>query len=243
MQTSHQPSSHPLIQGTTDRPTDSAARKAGMLLLLTAAITTVAVISRISADADQPTLPESLVAISESKRLYGIGGAARFISGVTLVAGAWMLLRTWIIRERLGTPLVPALFAASGIFTALSGACAVALAASASDTPDSIGISGSTEAVAYLRWLAGKIGFTAAGLALMVAARYQWKAGGALRYISVVSAVIGIAMQFIWLDAATIMHPISGVAFFAWLVVVGSMLLIGRVERHFVAMLDSSSTD
>ena len=52
MQTSHQPSSHPLIKGTTDRPTDSAARKAGMLLLLTAAATTVAVISRISADAD-----------------------------------------------------------------------------------------------------------------------------------------------------------------------------------------------
>ena len=67
----------------------------------------------------------------------------------------------------------------------------------------------------------------------MVVAQRQWKAGGGLRYISPVSAVIGIAMQFIWFDAATIVHPISGAAFFVWLVTAGIMLLTGRVERAF----------
>ena len=98
-----------------ERQPDPAARRAGLLLVLTAAATVVAVIGRVGAAADHSTLAESLVAISESKGLYGIGGAARFISGVTLIASAWFLLRTWIIRERLGTPLVPLLFIVSGL--------------------------------------------------------------------------------------------------------------------------------
>ncbi|MCY4653040.1 MAG: hypothetical protein OXC95_07735 [Dehalococcoidia bacterium] len=116
----------------SERGRDPAARMAGGLLLLTALATLIAVIGRVSADADQPTLAESLTAISLNSELYGLGGAARFLSGITLIAGALFLTKTWIIRERLGTPLVPFLFVASGVFTVISGACAVALAASIS---------------------------------------------------------------------------------------------------------------
>ncbi len=232
----------PTIMGMTGRPTDSAARKAGAFLLLTAAATIVSVVARLSADADQSTLAESLSAISESRGLYGVGGAARLVSGITLIAGAWFLLRVWTIRERLGTPLVPALFGASGISTALSGVCAVVLAVSVSEAPGPA-ITGSTETIVYIRWLTGKIGFAAAGLGLVVAAWPQWKAGGTLRFISPASAVIGVAMQFIWVNAATVIHPLSGAAFFVWLAVVGAMLLAGRVERGFAATLDSPSTD
>ena len=231
MQTSHEPSLNPPTRDTTDRPADSAARKAGLFLLLTAAATVVSVIGRVSADADQPTLAESLAAIAESSGYYGIGSAARLISGITLIVGAWFLLRTWIIKERRGTPLVPALFVVSGVFTSLSGVCAVALAAFAPEIAGDIATP--IQTISYLRWLTGKIGFTVAGLGLIVAARYQWKAGGTLRYISLGSAAIGIVMQFIWFDAATIMHPISGAAFFVWLVVIGGMLLTGRMERAF----------
>ena len=225
------------------RPRDTAARAAGALLLITAITTVVAVVGRVAADADQPTLVDSLVAISESDLLYGIGGAARLISGITLLAAAWLLLGTWIIRERLGTPAVPALFAASGVFTAVSGACAVALALSVPDGTESVAAylrNSLVEPTYDVRWLTGKIGFALAGLALIVAARYQWKAGGTLRRISPVSALIGIAMQFIWIDAATIMHPIYGTAFFLWLVAIGAMLMTGRVERQFNEMIDSS---
>ena len=99
----------------------SEARIAGALLLLTALATAVAVMGRVAADADQATLAESLVSISEARGLYGLGGAARLISGITLLAAAWYLSRTWIIRERLGTPLVPILLAVSGVFTASLG--------------------------------------------------------------------------------------------------------------------------
>lgn len=227
---------------THSRP-DSRARLAGMLLIATAAATLVAVVGRVSAGADQPTLMESLVAISESSELYALGGVARFVSGITLLAAAWFLLRTWIIRERLGTPLVPALFAISALFTAVSGACAVWLALTVPSEMRAIvpyAMFSIAEPVSDMRWITGKIGFTAAGLALIVAARYQWNVGGTLRRIAPLSALIGISMQFIWIDAATIMHQIIGTVFFLWLVAIGTMLATGRVERHFVAMLASS---
>ena len=223
------------MESSIERLPDFAARRAGLLLILTAAATIVAVVGRVAADADHPTLAASLVAISESKGLYGIGGAARFISGVTLIAGAWFLLRTWIIRERLGTPLVPLLFIVSGLFTAVSGAGAVALAAFAPD------VGPATETAAALRELTGKAGFALGGLALIVAARYQWKVGGTLRRIAPVTAVIGIALQLIWFDAIIMLHTVTGAAFLVWLVIIGAMLFTGRVERHFGAFLASAS--
>ena len=228
------------VPSESGRTRDNAARAAGTFLLLTALTTLAAVAARVSADADQATLVESLVAISESKGLYGAGGAARIVSGITLIAAAWFLLQTWIIRLRLGAPVVPILFAASGLFTLVSGVCAVWLAVSVPDAAVTINAfagTTSTEVAAELRWLTGKIGFAIAGLALVVAARYQWKAGGTLRRISPVSAIIGISMQFIWIDAATLVHRVSGIAFFLWLVAIGAMLCIGRVERHFAPML------
>ena len=222
--------------GEERRPRDAAARAAGLFLLLTALATMVAVAGRVMADADQATLAESLAAVSESRALYGIGGAARLVSGIALIAAAWYLLNTWIIKERFGSPVVPALFAVSGLFTLVSGASTAWLGVSVPSTAgtiDTVASASSTEVADYLRWLTGKIGFAVAGLALLVAARYQWKAGGVLRRISPAAAVIGILMQFIWVDAATFIHPINGTAFVLWLVAVGAMLATGRIERHF----------
>ena len=220
---------------------DAAARNAGLFLLLTGAVTIVMVYARVAADTDQDTLLESLQAIAANKGMYNLSGAARLISGVTLIAAAFYLWKTWSIREGFGTRLVPLLFTVSGVFTAVSGALAIVLAGSATAGVDSV--NSSTEAVAFLRWFTGKMGFAASGLALVAAAQRQWKAGGAMRLIAPPSALIGIAMQLIWVDAATVMHRISGAAFFVWLIVIGVMLVSGRVERHFSSMDDSSRPD
>ena len=211
---------------------DHGARRAGVLLLLTAAATLVMVYARISADADQPTLVESLRAIATNTEMYTVAGVARVLSGIALIAGAWQLWRSSVIREGLGTPLVPYLIVASGLLTAVAGVCALTLAASVGDASEVVA-SGTTEAVSTLRWVTGKMGFTAAGLALVAVGLRQWKAAG---MIAPASVLIGIGMQLIWVDAATIVHRISGVAFIVWLVVIGIMLLTGRVERHFSAM-------
>ena len=222
-------------QGKQDVPSDIAARRAGWLLILTAAASILMVFARVTADADQPTLLDSLRAIAENRAMYATSAAARIASGIALIAAAWFLLRTWVIRRRLATPMVPYLLGASGAVTAFSGVCALILASSVSGGAD-VTVSGLAETMDLLQWLAGKIGFAIAGLALLIAARYQWKVGGTLRKIAPASAVIGLIMQFVWIDAAIIMHPIVGVAFMAWLLAVGAMLATGRTERHFHSM-------
>ncbi len=213
-----------------DRP-DRSARTAGQLLILTAIVTLVAVVGRVAADADRETLQEAFAAIAESRLPYALSGAGRLASGVTMGLAAWYLSRTWIIRERHATPAVPAILGISGILTGISGLTAVLLAAT---------LPGSGEAVASLhetmagaRSFTGAAGFAAAGLALILASPYQFRLGGKLRMIAPMSAVLGAAMQFIWLDAATGLHRASGVAFFVWLVLVGILLVTGQVEQHY----------
>ena len=214
---------------------DPFARKAGMLFFLTAAASIVMVIARVTADADQPSLLESLRTIAENRAMYATSAVARIVSGVTLLVAEWFLLRTWIVRHRLDTPPVPGLLGISGVVTAFSGVCALVLAFSASGSPD-MTISGFVETADLFRWLTGKLGFAIAGLALIIAARYQWKTGGTLRKIAPASAIIGVIMQFIWVDAATVMHPIVGVAFMVWLLAMGAMLATGRMDSQFRSM-------
>lgn len=230
MEPTHQ---HGSSEGTARDP---AARAAGWLLVATAVATVVMIVGRVAADADETTLLASLTAIASGRGEYMVSGAARLVSGITLLAAAWYLSRTWIIRSRLATPLVPGLFALSAVFTAVSGALAVALASMASRVV-TLGAQSSTfaqaETISDVRWQTGNVGFALAGLALILAARYQWRVGGALRYVAPVSAALGVGMQFIWVNSATVAHPIIGTAFLIWLVGVGMMLLTGRTETLF----------
>ena len=228
-----EPDSSAGLPVSPQRP-DSAARNAGMLLVLTAFISVFAVFGRVLANADQPTLLESLNAIAHSRFLYGGGGGARMISGITLGVAARFLMKTWIIQERLGSSLVPLFFMVSGIFTAISGVCAVAMALAVPADLDSSGVIWETTAV--IREISGKTGFATVGLSILVAARYQWRVGGKLRYIAPISALLGLVMQLIWIESATQIHQVSGALFLLWLLVIGGMLLTGRVEEHYIAL-------
>lgn len=218
---------------------DHAARKAGFLLLLTVIFTVALVYTRVAADADQATLLESLAAISRRPVMYILSGVARLLSGIALLGAGLLLLRTWIIRGGWATSAVPWLFVLSGALTTVSGGVTVLIAvhpaletvsgAGASPAPDMSVL----ESMSGLRWLTGAAGFSAAGVALAVASVYQWKVGGTLRKIAPISAVLGVAMQLIWIDAGTNLHSVIGTAFLIWLIVIGSMLASGRVERQY----------
>ena len=155
------------------------------------------VFTRVAADADQDTLLESLRAVDENRAVYGISGVAQLLSGFVFFIAAWFLLRTWIIRDRWASPLVPYLFALSAVCTVLSGACALLIASysapeinfpNGSPTGE---IAQVVEVVSGLRWITGKIGFVAAGLAVIVAAWYQWQVGGTLRWVAPSSLING----------------------------------------------------
>ena len=223
----------------TVRTRSTDVRMAGALLLLSALASAVSVVGRVAADADRDALVDSVVAISSNRLLYGLGGAGRFVSGVALVAAACYLARTRGLPAPDGVPLVSGFFAGSGVLTAVSGAGAVILALAAPDVGRAVQpvtAGPLIETVMAVRWLTGKIGFALAGLAVAGVARYLWTAHGRSRKPAVLSAALGLAMQFIWIDSATALHPIIGVAFFAWLVVAGFALLTGRAERRSSGM-------
>ena len=221
----------PMGKLTTEPAPFAPIRKAGVFLLLTAAATAVMVVLRVAGDTDQATLIESLRAIAEDRGLFGAGGAARFVSGVTLLAAALTLSRIGTSIGGLDGSFLLYMFGASGIVTAVSGACSILMAAY--QLPDeSVAVPAWVEATATLRWLTGKAGFAVSGVALVVGAVYQWRVGGNLRKAAVASAVIGLGMQLIWVDSVTIMHRIVGAAFFIWLIAVGVMLTTWRVERQ-----------
>ncbi|MCY3842847.1 MAG: hypothetical protein OXH69_04825 [Acidobacteria bacterium] len=217
--------------GSTTRA--AAQSNAGLLLVLTAIATVVAVVGRVGADTDLPTLAASLAAIAESRGLYGTGGAGRLASGVTLIAAAWWLHRAGGVSSasRRALPVV-VLFAVSGLLTAYSGAAAVVLAAIAPDGLAAAAPAGDAArqlaATAALRQISGAVGFALAGAALVVAGWRQWAAGSELRGKAAVTALLGLAMQLIWLDAATLLHRITGIVFVVWLVVAGGILRAGR---------------
>ncbi len=212
---------------------DRAARAAGLLLILTALTTLVAVAGRVAADADGETLQETLEGIADSRFPYALSGAGRLASGVTLAVAALYLSRTWIIRERLATPVVPAIFGISGMLTIISGLLAIVLAVSLPGGDESAG--SFNETIATIRWLTGVAGFSAAGLALIAASPYQYRVGGRLRIVAPISAVLGAAMQLIWVREFVTVHQLTGIIFFVWLIVIGAMLFTGRVEEHYRA--------
>ena len=207
-------------------------RNAGLLLILTAIATVVAVVGRVSADADHETLAASLAAVAESRGLYGLGGAGRFASGVTLIAAAWCLFTIPGDGGRRGSPVVPLLLAVSGALTACSGAIAVGLTRMPPEWMDVARsewvVLSHQEATVWLRKFTGAAGFALAGLALIVIAWRQRRAGGAIERIAPASALLGLAIQFVWFDAATVMHMITGTLFVVWLGAGGAMLLKGR---------------
>ena len=210
-----------------------AARAAGSLLALTAAASVAAAVGRVSAGADQPALADALAAIAGHAWRYGVGGAGRFVSGLTLIAAAWYLPRIGAGPSRPATPLAAGLLSASGACTAVSGAYAVLMAVAVRDVADGGALAaaaGALEVTARLRPLFGSMGFVLAGWALIVMAPRQWRLGGAWKRLAPASAVLGSAMQFVWLDAATVVHAVTGIAFTLWLVAAGGLLWAGRIE-------------
>ena len=198
----------------------SSANWAGVLLLLTAAATAVMVFARVAADADEPTMAESLRAIPDSRALFSLSAVARLVSGVTLIAASWYLLRARSSPGSWTTAPAAYLLCLSGVCTAVSGAAAIILAAGASTgEPPAI-----LESAYHARWVMGKVGFSIAGLALVAGFRPQWGITGSPRFLAVASAVLGAGMLFIWWDAATVVHRAVGILFLVWLLAVGTTL-------------------
>ena len=214
----------------------SAIRISGLLLLLTAIATALSVMTRLNSSMEPlDGSPIPLPVILDTVQ-YVIAGAARVLSGLALLAAAaclWFALRS---SQPQAMGLAAGLLILSGAATAISGAAMLALAAGIPQAADGAatlvawGVPGWLEPVDGLRWIAGKVGFTLAGLGLIALGPVQWRMGGLLKISAVADVIIGVAMLFIWVDAATVMHRVSGITFLIWLIVSGVWLTAGLLK-------------
>ena len=221
----------------------SHVRISGLLLLLTAVATAVSVMTRLSSSMEPPevvTLPVPQVPIILDTGLYTISGLARVVSGLALLAAAVFLRRAMAGRYWMAN-VAGRILEASGTVTAVSGACMLALAAALPEAGPTVvltyggGPPDWVESVDAARWIAGKVGFTLAGLGLIALGPAQWRIGGLLKVSAVADVIIGVAMLFIWVDAATVMHRVSGIAFLVWLIVSGVWLAAGLLKSPATA--------
>ena len=208
-----------------------AARRAGVWLLLTAAATAIMVVARVSSDTDQATIAESLRSVVENRELFGLTALARLASGVTLLVAGWYMLKAGASHGHGANAAAAYLFMVSGGLTVVSGAAATVIALHPS-LDAGVEAPAVAEAAYHVRWVMGKAGFSVAGIALVFAAFAQWSSGSIVRYVAPISAVLGFAMQFIWWDAATVVHRAVGMLFLAWVVVVGAALIRGALDAR-----------
>ena len=217
----------------------TAARTAGLLLLLAAVATAVSVLTRLTSSMEPLEGTPVQFTFVLNTGVYAIAGATRILAGLSLLAAAVFLRRTTSAWHR-GTHVAGRMLEASGAVTAVSGACMLALAM---EIPQAVNggtgpvvapmvweIPGWVEPMDAARWITGKVGFTLAGLGLIALGPVQWRVGGLLKVSAGADVIIGVAMLFIWIDAATVMHRVSGIAFLAWLVVSGVWLAVGLLK-------------
>ncbi|MCY4370360.1 MAG: hypothetical protein OXF41_13340 [bacterium] len=204
------------------------ARMAGVFLLLTALATAMSVLGRLASDTDRSGLDESLAAIASNMFPYVLAGAGRLASGITLLLAAHYLRgRGLANRDRVSRFVFP-LLTLSGIANAVSGGLAIVPARVASTIlplDSSFGMPPGVRTVADLHSLTGTVSFALAGLGLVALCGTLWRAGGVLRGLALLTAALGLGMQFIWVDAATAPHRVSGAAYLIWLVTVGGILV------------------
>lgn len=216
----------------------SSTRAAGILLLLTAVATAVSVMTRLGGSMEPlADSPVQLPVILDSVQ-YVVAGAARALSGLLLVAAAVFLRLALRRGQPVAAGIATTVLEISGTATAISGAAMLALVGGLPQASDSTATlvawdaPGWVEPVDGMRWIAGTVGFFLAGLGLIALGPVQWRVGGALKVGAVAGVVIGIGMLLIWVDAATVMHRVSGIAFLIWLIVSGVWLTLGLMQPN-----------
>ena len=207
------------LDANQDRPIETVT--AGLLLIFAAIAAVAMVWTRLQADIDQPTFEETLAAIDQNTLWYTWHGLARTFFGALLIVVAafiglaMFLARGWQLR------LSSILLNLGGIAMIVSGVLVIFISTVYwTDAYD-------VESFDHYREIAGSIGNTFIGLAIILLSVVQWRLGGFMKPVALLAPFVGIGMILVWIDAATILHRISGTGFLIWLLATAIVLMSG----------------
>ena len=219
-------------KGILSRRRREAERSAAVLLILYTLAVAVSVAARVVSGVDQETAAESILMFAVNHGWAVAAYTAGLVAALTLTLLAALIGQVF-------RPYDPTLAGISA-FALLGAACFGGLAAinglalvsayggglppQAGYLPVDGGLA-TYMALAPLRALAGQVGFTFSGLALLSLGGLIALTGPLPRWIGGLGLLVGALMFFIWYDDAAILHRIGGGLYLLWLLLIAGWLL------------------
>ena len=192
----------------------------GILILLATIAAMAMVWTRLQADIDQPTFEEMLVAIDENLVWYHWHGSMRVIFGGLLIAAASLIRPAMASAQGWQLRVSAVLLNLGGIAMVVSGVLVLFVGSVYwTDIYD-------VEQFDGYRSLAGSIGNTAIGLAIILMTPIQWRLGGMMKFLGIFAPLVGLGMVIVWWDASGV-HQVSGVLFLLWMLGTSISLIFG----------------
>jgi len=210
----------------------AAERITALLLILYTLAVAVAVTARVSSGVDQETAAESVRMLAVNYGWAVAAYTAGLIAAFALTVLAALIGPVFRPYEPtlagisafalLGAAFFGGLGTISGL--ALASEYSGGLPAQAGYLPGDGGMA-AYAALEPLRALAGQVGFTFSGLALLSLGGMMALTGALPRWIGWLGLLVGALMFFIWYDDAAILHRIGGGLYLLWLLMVAGWLL------------------
>ncbi len=197
----------------------------GFLLFLATIAAAAMVWTRLQADVDQPTFEEMLVAIDKNLVWYHWHGSMRVFFGGLLIAAASLIRPAMASAQGWQLRISVVLMSLGGIAMIVSGVLVIFVGSVYwTDIYD-------VEQFNGYRSLAGNIGNTMIGLAIILMTQIQWRLGGMMKLLGVLAPITGLGMIIIWWDALSV-HQISGTLFLLWMLGTSISLIFGWFRNH-----------
>lgn len=192
----------------------------GILLLLATIAAASMAWTRLLAEIDQPTFEEMIAAIDENLIWYTYHGVSRVLFGGLLIAAASLIRPAMALAQGWQLRFSGTLLNLGGVAMVASGVLVIFISTVYwTDTFD-------VERFDQYRVLAGSLGNTLIGLAVLLMAPVQWHLGGMMKISAVVAPITGVTMALVWIDASVI-HQISGYGFLIWTLITSIGLITG----------------
>ena len=199
----------------------------------------VTIVTRIASGADLDSATGSMAMIQANHAWYMASKIANLVAAFLLLAAAVLLYQTFRPFDRALALLATSFLATAAFFWLFSSLAGLAIAENLGSFSGPTATYTQLEAASKLatyqsiepvRAIAGRVGFTAAALALAFLSVLVVLARPISHWFGWAGLVTAVAMLFIWDPEASLMHRLGGGALLAWFLALAGRLALKGVD-------------
>ena len=211
-------------------------RVTAALLVLYCVAQVVTIVTRIASGTDMESSAESMAMIAANQSWYLASKIANLVAAFLLLASGVLIYQVFRPCDHALALLAGAFFAVAASFWLLSSLAGLAIVEVLGDSsgPTATYVAGSQSsafnAIEPVRAIAGRVGFTAAALALAFLGILITFARPMPRWFGWAALATAVAMLFIWDPEASAMHRLGGSALLLWFLAVAAWLALKGVS-------------